>query len=189
VEKLIKRKVETVLDPALLVETDCFERITADKRVPYSNYILYYSLDGYDKRNRNVDELRELAKKTGKQIIVLTPEWPKKIGDFINVIDAGPLEFLALIKNADIVCTNSFHGTALSIAFQKDFYVLEQADAVDDRKSNILNQLGLLDRMISGQEKISNLDIKKIDYERVGAILEEMRNQSRILLNSALGRS
>ena len=37
------------------------------------------------------------------------------------LIDVGPKEFLGLFKNAAYVCTNSFHGLAYSLIFEKEF--------------------------------------------------------------------
>ncbi|MFQ6805188.1 MAG: polysaccharide pyruvyl transferase family protein [Lachnospiraceae bacterium] len=36
-------------------------------------------------------------------------------------LDVGPCEFLSLIKYADYVVTNSFHGTVFSIIYEKNF--------------------------------------------------------------------
>ena len=42
----------------------------------------------------------------------------------VNISDASPLEFLSLINNADVVISNSFHATAFSIIFNKDFIII-----------------------------------------------------------------
>lgn len=38
-----------------------------------------------------------------------------------NILDAGPSEFLSLFYNAEYIITNSFHGTAFSVNFNKPF--------------------------------------------------------------------
>ncbi|MCQ4721102.1 polysaccharide pyruvyl transferase family protein, partial [Flavonifractor plautii] len=38
------------------------------------------------------------------------------------VFDAGPREFLGLFRHASAMVTNSFHGAAFSLQFQKDFF-------------------------------------------------------------------
>jgi len=185
IESIIDKKVATTLDPTLLVKNDIWNNLVKNIKVPYSDYILYYSLDGFDMRKRNIDILKVLSKRLNKKVIALTPEWPKK--DFVNVIDAGPIEFLALIKNADLICTNSFHGTALSISMEKDFYVLEKYDGIDDRKHGILEQLGLLDRMISEDVAINKMEINSIDYKKVNGLLDKKRKDSTKYLSLALG--
>lgn len=182
--KLTGRSVKTVLDPTLLVDDAVWERMTASLPSLYHNYIFYYSLDGFDKRKNNVEELQELGRRLGKKVIALTPEWPKR--EFFNVIDAGPMDFLNLIRNADLVCTNSFHGTAFSIAFRKNFYVLDKYDGRDDRKTDLLQQLHLEDRMIKGVEKVREIIFSEIDYKKAGQIMDGLRWESNQILTSAI---
>ena len=47
----------------------------------------------------------------------------KNYSGTINILDAGPSEFLWLIANASCMVTNSFHGTAFSINLQPHFVV------------------------------------------------------------------
>lgn len=182
--ELTGRDVKAVLDPTLLVENEIWERMAAPLSPLYHNYIFYYSLDGFDKRKNNVEELQELSRRLDKKVIVLTPEWPRN--EFINIIDAGPLDFLNLIRNADIVCTNSFHGTAFSLAFKKNFYVLDRYDGRDDRKTDLLQILHLEDRMIKGVENVREMEFGGVDYEKVGQILDALRLESGQCLKSAI---
>lgn len=41
-----------------------------------------------------------------------------------NILDAGPSEFLSLFYNAEYIITNSFHGTAFSVNFNKPFFTV-----------------------------------------------------------------
>ena len=186
ISEIAQKQAVTVLDPTLLVENKCFEEIAKEIHIPFENYIFYYSLDGYDKRMKNVEELSVLSKKLGKKIVAFTPEWPKINHNINNVIDIGPAEFLAYIKNADLVCTNSFHGTALSISFRKDFYVLDEYDGKDQRKISILKLLGISDRMISGKNNVEKLNMCSIDYTQVEKRLNELRKQSNDFLQNAI---
>ena len=102
------------------------------------------------------------------------------------MIDIGPSEFLAYIKNADLVCTNSFHGTALSISFKKDFYVLDEYDGKDQRKISILKLLGISDRMISGKTNVETLNIQSINYSQVENRLNVLRENSDDFLRTAI---
>lgn len=188
IRSFVDSQVTTVLDPTLLLDNSFFDEIVKKTDIPYSNYIFYYSLDGFDKRNRNIEELKILSKRLKKSVVILTPEWPKRVRKFINVVDAGPVEFLALIRDADIVCTNSFHGTALSISFQKDFYVLEKYDGIDDRKAGILQLLDLENRMISGAEVVKKMSIERINYANVNNRLETLRFESKDFLHTAINK-
>lgn len=181
--ELLQKEVPTLLDPTLLLEKKYFMDLIKGISIKYQNYIFYYSLDGFDKRKNHIKELKILSDRTGKQIVALTPEWPKHEKTFISIISAGPEEFLALLYYADIVCTNSFHGTALSIAFEKDFYVLEKYDGKDDRKQSILEILNLKNRCIDSLEQIRDMFIETIDYEKTKKLLQKERKKSQEYLN------
>ena len=73
--------------------------------------------------------------------------------------DIGPLEFLGAVLNADIVLSNSFHATAFSLIFQKNFYVVNRAEHINTRMQDLVGDLGLSNRLISvPPEKIIPVD-------------------------------
>jgi len=184
--ELIQKEVPVLLDPTLLIDKKYLVDLIKSIPVKYQNYIFYYSLDGFDKRNNHINELKILADKTGKQVVTLTPEWPKHEKMFTNILSAGPEEFLSLIYYADIVCTNSFHGTALSVAFEKDFYVLEKYDGRDDRKQSVLEILNLKNRCIFNAEQIRHMSVESVDYSRTKKLLQKEKEKSKNYLDSFL---
>ena len=112
----------------------------------------------------------------------------KKIYSQSSAYSAGPEEFIRLFMNAEYVLTNSFHGTAFSINFNKNFLVdldINSTVSTNSRLLNILSLLGLEDRIID------NIDIEKmyqdIDYSKVNTILDEERRKSINYLKMSLG--
>ena len=182
--KVINREVSTVLDPTLLIKKEVLVNIIKKYDIN-RNYILYYSLDGFDKRKNNLDILEHLSQKYNWEVAFITPEWPKHDFGF-DIIDAGPEEFLYLINNANLVCTNSFHGTALSIKLNKEFLVLEDVNSKDERKRSILKQLELEHRIVKSVDESYQISQQKIDYSKVNQKLEELQNNSAQYLNEAL---
>ena len=61
----------------------------------------------------------------------------------------GPTTFVHLIKHAQCVVSNSFHGTAFSIIYQKDFFVINREDGLNIRMYDLLNHYGIGDRLIN----------------------------------------
>lgn len=175
--------IPTVLDPTLLVNKERLFRLA--KPCKDEPYILYYSLDGYNKRENNIDILGILSGKFGLKIKFITPEWPKHCFGK-DIIDAGPEDFLGLIDNANLVCTNSFHGTALSIKFNTPFYVLENKDVEDERKRNILMQLGLEQRIISTVDEAEMIEDYRINFAEVNLKLERLQEESYSYLKKVL---
>ena len=94
----------------------------------------------------------------------------------------GPTEFLTLIKNAALICTDSFHGTMFSINFQKNFFTFCKSSDLEESSENsriysALNIFGLSNRVVRNIEDIELSDLS-IDYKKVNPILEEQRNDS-----------
>ena len=182
--ELLNKSVDTVLDPTLLIDSEELNKIAAN--IQLKNYLFYYTLDGFDKRNNNKKIIIEIAKKFDLNVFILAPEWPfHSYGH--NLVDVGPEEFLGLIKNANLVCTNSFHGTALSIKFNTPFYVLESKDDKDERKRNILSQLDLENRILPSINSLCKLSNYKLDYKQTNSKLKELRVNSFRFLKKCIG--
>lgn len=74
----------------------------------------------------------------------------------------GPQEWLGLIDGAEFVLTNSFHGTALSIVFRKNLYVMT-AGGVSSRLHSVLSDFGMQDRFVKDDE-VDSIKITNVDY-------------------------
>lgn len=100
-------------------------------------------------------------------------------------------ELLWLIHHAEIILTNSFHVTALSIIFNKAFYTINRIMQLPARIPDILNTCDLKDRMIMDYryDEIDVEDSYPIDYERVNCILEQYIKNSKNWLAEAVEKS
>lgn len=66
---------------------------------------------------------RKAAAVLGYRLIELHYKKTPKMKSENMIFDAGPREFLTYIRDAEMIFTNSFHGTVFSILFQKSFIV------------------------------------------------------------------
>ncbi len=100
-----------------------------------------------------------------------------------NINDAGPLEFLSLIKNASYFVSNSFHGTAFSIIFHVPFFVfLRRFGNVNSRMQDLLQLLNLENRIIENENQFDKWKYK-IDFENSDIqIAERIRISKNVLL-------
>ena len=64
--------------------------------------------------------------------------------------NVGPKEFIGLLADAEYVVTNSFHGTAFSLIFEKQFTTLIPPNA-PDRVKDLLSDMGLSDRAVTAE--------------------------------------
>lgn len=172
-----KKTVEKVVDPTLLVEKEEYNELIIP--IKKQNYLLIYAL-GPD------DRLTTLAKKIAKEkdlVIVELNTLYKKKYEFEQVSDAGPEEFVSLIKNADYIITNSYHGTIFSMIFNKEFYVITRKNR-NSRMETLLKTAGISERLLDDDIQIE-LN-KKIDYKEVEEKLKEESDKSKKFLEEAL---
>ena len=124
----------------------------------------------------------KLEKMTGLEILfikdALTREGHNVLKENIKYVKhVDPAEFVELFSKAEYIITNSFHGTAFSINFNKKFFteLLAPETKVNSRLENILDMLGLRDRQILS---LDNVILDEIDYTRVNKILDERKKLS-----------
>lgn len=178
-EKTICGKVEEMtgvcgrvdLDPTLLLDPKVWEKM-ADKPLTSKKYVLTYFLhDGaaFDENLQN--QVKTFAHKMGCE--------------FINIFDiaVSPSEFLSAIKYATFIIATSFHATAFSILFNKQFYSLKTDDGKDVRYINLLNELGISNRLTDVSNLLLHED-DEIDYGKVQKRLNILREESIVYLEN-----
>lgn len=174
---LTGRKVETVSDPVFLLDKEEYGKI-ASKRKIKKDYILLYSVI----HNDNLTAIaKAYADRHGLPLIEICTEKSKgATHQQINTL--GPDGFLNAFKYAKTVFTNSFHGTAFSLIFEKDFYIVDNKHG-GSRITNLLAKVGLSERLISSPvEK----DFAPINYAESKKLLSEYVSYSKAFLDKAL---
>lgn len=166
------------IDPVFLLKKVKWEEIAVSHDIK-QKYILCYPLLYSPLLN---DALKILKKMTGYNVIVVTTNPREKTYGDNYIRNAGPKEFLGLIKDAEIVLTTSFHGTAFSILFEKRFFSFAVFNS--SRITNIMGLLGLNNRLI---KDINDISLEEIDYEKVNAALDNEINKSVNYLKDMLG--
>ncbi len=96
--------------------------------------------------------------------------------------------WLLNLEKADYVITDSFHGMAFAINFNKQFVVIGNRERGLERFESLLGELELLDRIIEKKDlsMIDRLLKTKIDYTKVNSLLQEWRIKSLNFLTSCL---
>lgn len=106
-----------------------------------------------------------------------------------NILDAGPSEFLSLFYNAEYIITNSFHGTAFSVNFNKPFFtVVSSTKKNNARMQSLLELMNLKDRLIYDNINIKTIDIstQKLDFQNCNIKLEKIPKDSITFLANSL---
>ncbi len=193
VKHLSGRNAELSLDPTLLLSKEEWSDLAskADDKIKQrakKKYILCYYMPGDKLVNQSITSIAELLKdRTKMEIISIGKKEYHKLNPFENgIYDAGPLDFIYLFQNASYVVTNSFHGTAFSIIFEKTFFVPvnNKNSGSKERSSRIvslLESIGLDSRIVwINNTKIDqdNINPEPISYECSISLLEELRKNS-----------
>lgn len=182
IKELLSKESAVVLDPTMLLSKE--QWLTLSNNVQSSNdkYILVYAFGG----SRNIKDLAlNISHKTGYKIYWISNTY--KYNSRIRFIkSAGPEEFLYLFNNAEYIITNSFHGTAFSINFNKQFFteLLAESTGVNSRLEDILELFNLEQRRVLSSD--ASIIESRINYETVNAKLEEERVKSISLLKDTI---
>lgn len=177
---------ECVLDPTLLFDKS-FWASRADEKTYASDIVLMTY------RWKTVLKVRKAAKTIADiirtKLSVLSSERPLEF-PFSNKM-VNPREWLARIRDAEFVLTNSFHCAVFSIIFHKPFAVLAldgRYDAQNERFYSLLSRIGLSDRLVRTEDDLMRVArICDIDWSSVDAALVTLREHSWSYLHKALG--
>lgn len=115
---LISAKIDCVLDPVFLLEGEHWANLSSDMLSPEFDYVLVYSLQPNDDL---WGAASDLSRRFGIKILAVHPFLVTDSQADFDIVNAGPQEFLGLIKGARFVVTNSFHGVSFAIVFGVDF--------------------------------------------------------------------
>lgn len=185
VKDLTGRDVPVVCDPTALLTCEDWNQIRSDKKYVNAKYIFCYFLGANSAHRKFAEEVKKI---TGYQIVALQhlDEFVKgdlKFGD-ATPYDVGPQDFINLLSNAEIVLTDSFHGTMFSIYYHKKFFTFSRfaegkKESTNSRIVSILSLMGLMDRKLSASEDVVACLEKTIDWESVQGKLDNFRDMSR----------
>lgn len=179
--KITEKKIINTIDPVFLLNKEDYKEIVDNSKVQIKEkYILIYLLYSVKENNILLEIANKLKEIYGYKIINISIK-DQKIQGSENFGYIGPCECLYLIKNAEFVLTNSFHGSVLSMVFEKNFYTITYREP--DRLYNILEKAQLMDRLIGNVE---DMTLENIDYEKVWKNLSPIIEDSKIYLTNAL---
>lgn len=163
--------VKRVIDPTLLFGSDKYDVIASDDRYTEDKYLLYYSRRYSPSMEKFAEEL---AEKNGWKIVEISLRVTNKEKGHIMRYDAGVEEFLSLVKHAEYVVTNSFHGMIFAVQYRRPFVIFSR-EQCNNKIDELLDLLGLKDHMlVSGKEKFSD----EIDYDAVHKQILKAREKS-----------
>lgn len=174
----IGQTVEICLDPTLLLGENYYLPIMAprlyDGRYVYNHY--YY--------HENLAHLYNFTAKLLEAVkLSLVVNMSKPNFKFDETVvdgteDWAVEEALSAIYHSEYITTSSFHAVAFSIIFKKRFWYILKGDATDRRIIDLLTSLGLVDRIIDGEQPLPDDFEQHPDWVNVYSKLWQMRKKS-----------
>ena len=166
-----------VCDPVFLLAREQWEELLPQKQ-KVERYLLVYDTEKSDKVK---GVAQWIAKEKKLKIYNVS-------GFRLDYVDkdfwaSSPLEFVRLIRDADYVVSNSFHATAFSLIFERDFCVVNRSERINERMKNLLEDYHLGDRLVTGY---SDSLITNIDYMAVNLLLQKNIISSKDFLFNSL---
>lgn len=161
------------LDPTFLLPLNCWIEMEEKIKVP-EKFLLLYLVSPKE-------EYLNMASKIGislnMPVYYINYTYKRTFKkNIVNMTDVSPERFLYLMHHASFVLTNSFHGTAMSVIYEKRFYVIcdPEREAGNQRIFNILGKIGLNKRVIQLGEIPGSWDIDySIKNESLPNLVEE----------------
>lgn len=168
-----------VMDPVFLLERDQWRKLF--KRTDYiKKYILFYNLLN---SSESINFANRLSKDTGLPIIEISKSTTLHRPNTHLVKDASLERFLQLIDGAEYVVSSSFHGVAMSIIFEKQFFAVGMG-AKSNRVVSLLEAAGIKERYIESSP--NQISLSQIDYDMVRIRIQDDIKKSKGYLCKAL---
>ncbi len=186
-----RQDIVSVLDPTFLLTKKEWEDFASEPQRPLpveQPYILCYLIGQNSNYHRQLEDVWE---KSGIPSLLIVPACENSrftVPNATVLTSMSPPEFVWLIQHAEIICTDSYHATALSINHSKAFVEFKRFEDSDPMSQNVritdlLSHFHLTSRLYNPEQ---NDWMEPIDYPKAQAILAADRNASFSFLKHAL---
>ena len=159
-----------ILDPTLLMNQDFWAQYTPERKIK-EDYVLIYQLYSNSEFDKYAEEVAKLRK---CKLVRFCTRYDQLLKRGHGYLAPNVEDFLSLIKYANLLITDSFHGTAFACNLNTEF--LAYIPKFGGRIYNLLNIVSLQDRAITDFKNIHAAD-SHIDFVPVNAVLDKERKK------------
>ena len=179
IKDLTGRDAQLVLDPTLLLSKSEWKKISKKpKYIPQKKYLVTYFLGNLNEDYRQ--RIKDIAKKNNLEVFNIMD-----ISD-IDKFSTNPSEFIYLIQNAELICTDSFHGNVFSIIFNKPYIIFERNDNITNMNSRFVSLNNILKLPNRNYKSIKKEEIFNMDYTLINQNIEKEKEKSIEYLKKSL---
>lgn len=166
-KKYLNEDVSIVCDPVFLIKQEDWTTLCSrPEEIKEANFMVLYFLK---EDMRLYKYAKEYANNNNLIIYEIHPTLAKFHRGTKHLVDIGPREFLWLIKNADCICSNSFHATSFSVIFKKKLLHIPNC-ASPGRTKSLFNTLGI---ELIDSNKMPLYDFETQDEKRLNEYIIE----------------
>ncbi|MBO7657077.1 polysaccharide pyruvyl transferase family protein [Candidatus Saccharibacteria bacterium] len=182
-KKILSKKISVNIDPTFLIDKKDWDNILQESSLNLSQepYIFTYVLQ---ENKELVKVVNAISENMGMRVVSIAKK--KRYKNETVISDAGPEDFLYLIKNSTFVVTNSFHGAAFSAIYRKPCCVIPHLET-GSRMVDLYNRLGLSKRILYRADNLRLAELLDTsDYSNLTTILEDEYNKSHSFVRDVL---
>lgn len=190
INELTNLEAKVVLDPTLLLNPIYYSPIIENLSSPKlpDKYILCYKWGNIEETNI---EIKRLSKKFNLPVYALPLSRTVYTDGYPILFNAGPSQFISLIKNATLLCTDSFHATVFAIINKTPFITFyrekpQKGINMNSRMLDLLSKINLENRMVKPGEKFNDAEVFNMDFSNAEHTINELREDSLNYLINAL---
>lgn len=190
VRKYADREAKVVLDPTMLRTPEQWKTLAKLPEGIPEKYILCYR---FAESEHTKQTIRQMSEELGLPVISLPlSDEGMKDREFTPVFAAGPREFVGLIQNAALVCTDSFHATVFSVLMKTPVCVFlresyQGGNSMNSRVHSLLKMLQLEHLIVTeGDTAAKAQAAMQEDFSVAHQILTQRREESMTYLKDAL---
>lgn len=182
VERALPLPVHVCLDPTLLLDAADYADVESPRLVD-GDYIFVY---GFETTPGIEEALAEVLRRHPScRVVNGSPHRVKLRCPHESRRVYGPDAFLSFVRHARCIVTNSFHATAFSVIYQKDFVTVPHSTRAL-RMNVLLDSIGLASRLW-GHDAFS-FDVP-VDWSDVCSRIHGLRQDSIEYLHALLGKN
>ena len=192
VKEIANRDANITLDPTMMLDIEDWDKIANKSKYNYKEkYVFCYFLGNNEKHRQFATRL---AQQEGYKLITMPhfKQWnnfEENFGD-IQLFDVNPCDFVNLIKNAEIICTDSFHGTIFSLIYKRRIAVFERFKKTDIASTNsriysLLDTFDLKNMLVEEDTDVKSFIDEPYNTDRIQQIFETEKEKSfKYILNA-----
>lgn len=171
-------KAEHLLDPTLLIDSNKYPHTN---RIVKGNYIFAYFLN-----IRKLDDIQwqsivDYSDLKRMEIKVCAVQGSQYQFSKKYLVYPSPVEWLTYYRDAELIITNTFHGTVFAIIHHKPFVCILQSGGSakqNTRMISLLNMFDLSNRVLESDICIEDVAKEAINWRHVDDILSKWRNKT-----------